>query len=256
MYNFALCGLCLNPLTLALSLIKPYVARQVRGADPDLPTQYVLWAETKKGSVEISAMVAQLILNIGKARAFKKIHILPLPFLGCFDFEKIAFVPYNDIQDIFTINDFNWNVTTSNHETGEFSLVRNRIESILTDFLAGKLGEKIKYEQPKFFSENEPSFVPTEPLKFSPEAQAVFDAGREIWRYYYQKTKGQNTASKQPTLYEIKEYFKGRKKEDGKMKNKSASNEFNRLEETLKGKLQILAEKIQPKVYEYEFLLR
>lgn len=167
---FRLCGFCLNPRTLALSPTKPYVARQVRGANPDLPTHYVLWAETKKGSVEISAMVAQLILTIGKARAFKKFQILPPHFLGGFDFEKIAFVPYNDIQDIFTINDFNWNVTTSNHETGEFSLVRNRIESILTDFLAGKLGAKIKYEQPKFFSEKEPSFVPTEPLKFFPEA--------------------------------------------------------------------------------------
>ncbi len=35
------------------------------------------------------------------------------------------------IQDIFYENDFNWNVTPSNHETREFKLVLNRVEEIL-----------------------------------------------------------------------------------------------------------------------------
>ena len=29
------------------------------------------------------------------------------------------------------------------------------------------------------------SFTPTEPLEFSQEAQAVLNAGRELWRYYH-----------------------------------------------------------------------
>ena len=44
-------------------------------------------------------MFVQLILTIGKARTFDK--TLPPPFLGVFDFKKIAFVDYINIQDIF-----------------------------------------------------------------------------------------------------------------------------------------------------------
>ena len=74
-------------------------------------------------------MFVQLILTIGKARTFDK--TLPPAFLGAFDFKKIAFVDYVNIQDIFYLNDFNWNITPSNHETKEFQLIKERIESIL-----------------------------------------------------------------------------------------------------------------------------
>ena len=74
-------------------------------------------------------MFVQLILTIGKARTFDK--TMPPAFLGAFDFKKIAFVPYINISDIFYMNDFNWNVTPSNHETKEFLLIKERIESIL-----------------------------------------------------------------------------------------------------------------------------
>lgn len=90
--------------------------------------EYLLWAEAKRNKT-ISAMFAQLVLTIGKARTFDK--ILPPPFLGCFDCEKIAFVPYADIQNIFYQNDFNWNVAPSDHETREFRQVMEQIERIL-----------------------------------------------------------------------------------------------------------------------------
>ncbi len=51
--------------------------------------------------------------------------------MGAFDFKKIAFVPYINVQDIFYLNDFNWNVTPSNHETKEFQLIKQRIEETL-----------------------------------------------------------------------------------------------------------------------------
>jgi hypothetical protein len=85
----------------------------------------LLWAEAKKGVSNIYNSIAQLILTIGKARTFDK--FLPPPFLGAFDGEKIAFLPYNDIHDIFYINDFNWNVTPSNYETKEFQLILNKV---------------------------------------------------------------------------------------------------------------------------------
>ena len=89
----------------------------------------LLWAEAKTGNFDIPTMFVQLILTIGKARTFDK--TLPPAFLGAFDFKKIAFVDYVNIQDIFYLNDFNWNVTPSNHETKEFQLIKERVESIL-----------------------------------------------------------------------------------------------------------------------------
>lgn len=89
----------------------------------------LLWAEAKTGNYDIPTMFVQLILTIGKARTFDK--TLPPAFLGAFDFKKIAFVDYINVQDIFFLNDFNWNVTPSNHDTKEFKLIKERIESVL-----------------------------------------------------------------------------------------------------------------------------
>ncbi|SDE73125.1 hypothetical protein [Riemerella columbipharyngis] len=89
----------------------------------------LLWAEAKTGNYDTVTMFVQLILTIGKARTFDK---MPPPvWLGAFDFTKMAFVPYIDIQDIFYLNDFNWNVTPSNHNTKEFQLIKQRIEQTL-----------------------------------------------------------------------------------------------------------------------------
>ncbi len=89
----------------------------------------LLWAEAKKGKADINNSFIQLILTIGKARTFDK--FLPPTFLGAFDAEKIAFIPYNDIHNIFYQNDFNWNVTPSNHNTKEFTLIEQQVKSSL-----------------------------------------------------------------------------------------------------------------------------
>lgn len=92
-------------------------------------TESLLWAESKKGKSEILKSIVQLILTIGKARTFDK--TLPPAYLGAFDSEKIAFIPYNDIHEIFYINDFNWTVTSSNYETKEFKLVYDKVKTII-----------------------------------------------------------------------------------------------------------------------------
>ena len=93
-------------------------------------TEFLLWAEAKQGSNHnIYHSFVQLILTIGKARTFDK-H-LPPRFLAAFDAEKIAFIPYDKIIDVFYQNDFNWNVTPSNHDTKEFQLLLKRITDIL-----------------------------------------------------------------------------------------------------------------------------
>ncbi|MDR2293108.1 MAG: hypothetical protein LBE11_06490, partial [Prevotellaceae bacterium] len=88
-----------------------------------------------------------------------------------------------------------------------------------------------------------------EKREFSPEAQAVFDAGRKLWIYYFKQPKVNVDAS----LYDIKEYFQGRN-DKGKMNNKSNDEKYNDLLVTLRYRLKILAKKIEPKVYEYGFL--
>jgi hypothetical protein len=89
----------------------------------------LLWAEAKKGSADNYKSIVQLILTIGKARTFDK--FLPPAMLGAFNGEKIAFVPYNDIHEVFYINDFNWNVTPSKHDTKEFKLIHEKVKAII-----------------------------------------------------------------------------------------------------------------------------
>lgn len=106
----------------------------------------LLWAEAKKGISDIYKSFVQLILTIGKARTFDK--YLPPVMLGAFDAEKIAFIAYNDIQDIFYLNDFNWNVRPSDHETKEFKLIYNKVKNILQQntliFYFGKDDKELK----------------------------------------------------------------------------------------------------------------
>jgi hypothetical protein len=95
-------------------------------------TESLLWAEAKKGKSDIYKSIVQLILTIGKARTFDK--FLPPAYLGAFDAEKIGFIPYNTISDIFYVNDFNWTVTPSNHETKEFLLVLDKVRIIIDHY--------------------------------------------------------------------------------------------------------------------------
>lgn len=89
----------------------------------------LLRAEAKTGDYDVPTMFVQLILTIGKERPFDK--MLAPAYLGAFDGMKIVFIEYLAIQDIFYENDFNWNVTPSNHETREFKVVLERVKGIL-----------------------------------------------------------------------------------------------------------------------------
>lgn len=130
----------------------------------------LLWAEAKKGLSDIYSSLVQLILTIGKARTFDD--FLPPPMLGAFDAEKIAFIPYAEIHDIFYQNDFNWNVTPSNHDTKEFKQIHAKVKAtidkeallfnyqaddkelqkfIKTNFVMGKIGmTKTKIDKNNF----------------------------------------------------------------------------------------------------------
>jgi len=115
-------------------------------------TESLLWAEAKKGVSDIYNSLVQLILTVGKARTFDK--FLPPTMLGAFDAEKIAFIPYNDIHDVFYQNDFNWNVTPSNYETKEFKLVYDKVKRILDQNALLYFYDKDEKELHKFIKAN------------------------------------------------------------------------------------------------------
>ena len=116
-------------------------------------TEYFLWAEAKKGTHhDIYESLVQLILTIGKARTFDK--VLPPAFLGAFDAEKIAFIPYNAVLDIFYQNDFNWNVTPSDHSTKEFQLVMEKVRETLERNMLMYSFDKDSKELKRFIKSN------------------------------------------------------------------------------------------------------
>ncbi|EAL9759254.1 hypothetical protein D0Y44_01665 [Campylobacter upsaliensis] len=89
-----------------------------------------LWAEAKKGNkADIIESFIQLILTIGKEKTYE--NNLPPIFLGAFDCEKIAFIPYHELDSIFSQNDFNWLVTPSNHDTKEFKTLHALAKELL-----------------------------------------------------------------------------------------------------------------------------
>ncbi|MCO5251076.1 MAG: hypothetical protein M9949_06600 [Candidatus Kapabacteria bacterium] len=112
----------------------------------------LLWAEAKAGIADPYKSIAQLVLTIGKARTFDK--YLPPVMLGALDLEKIAFIPYNDISEIFYINDFNWNVAPSNHDSKEFQIILNMVRSSINQNAFIFYFDKDAKELQKFIKEN------------------------------------------------------------------------------------------------------
>ena len=117
----------------------------------------------------------------------------------------------------------------------------------MSDFIAGKC--KVNNAQLEIEYKKNESFIPTEPIQFSPEAQTVMDAGRELWKYYMWNKDVNVNAS----YYDIRRYFQGEK--NGKMNPDSDDPTYMRLWGNIKEALKVLAQKIEPKVYLYGFLL-
>ncbi|MGL2506024.1 hypothetical protein ACOWN9_07210 [Helicobacter pylori] len=93
------------------------------------------------------------------------------------------------------------------------------------------------------------------PLKFSLSASRVFDAGKEIYRYYHTQDFTNHPYNANVSLYDIKEFFQGRNVQ-GKLNlpAKAKDEYYKQLYANLQDALKDLAKEIQPKVYEYGFL--
>jgi hypothetical protein len=142
-----------------------------------------------------------------------------------------------NIQEQFGIN--HWIPYTEQEVNAQ-----NRFEShFMNDFINGKIKTE---NETNLFGTTENQSLKRE---FSEDAKAVFDAGRELWKYYHSKPNVNVNAS----LYDIREYFQGRN-EKGRMNSRSDDEKYMELIGELRNKLNFLADKIKPKIYEYEFL--
>jgi len=124
--------------------------------------------------------------------------------------------------------------------------------NFMTDFMKGKIKPEVAttdlFSNEVVIPTQEESHKVNKPLVFSEEATAVFDAGRELWKYYHAQ-KGVNVNA---SLYDIREYFQGRN-DKGRMNSKSDDDRYMELIGALRSRLSDLADKIKPKVYEYGF---
>ena len=82
----------------------------------------------------------------------------------------------------------------------------------------------------------------------SMEAQAVYDSGPELWKYYH----SQKNANPDASFYDIRKYFQGEK--NGRMNSDSDDETYTALISDLRAKQKLLAKKIEAGVYKYGFL--
>jgi hypothetical protein len=128
---------------------------------------------------------------------------------------------------------------------------KEKFESnFMTDFINGKLKAE-QANSPLFLPENKMGVYDHKVIVFSQEATDVFNTSRELWKYYH----SQKDINVNASLYDIREYFQGRN-DKGRMNAKSADEKYTELMGNLRQKLNLLSDKIAPKVYEYEFLIR
>lgn len=123
-------------------------------------------------------------------------------------------------------------------------------EHFMTDFMSGECKADVRTDC-VFEDMNIPSFVPTQPLVFSPEAKTVLDAGRTLWKYYHDP-RHPNT-DPDASFYDIRLYFQGSDTK-GRMHGKSEDEQYNLLRATLNQYVNALGDKIAHKVSLYGFI--
>lgn len=162
-----------------------------------------------------------------------------------FQYDCLAYTLFNNnIQSQFGTN--HW-IPFTEKEVSAPMLFESHF---MSDFITGK-AKSANTQQELEYAKME-SLIPTEPIQFSPEAQTVMDAGRELWRYYMTK-KDEPNFNVNASYYDIRRYFQGEK--NGKMNPESKDETYMRLWGNIKEALKVLAKKIEPKVYLYGFLL-
>ncbi|MGL2685494.1 hypothetical protein ACQJ66_07110 [Helicobacter pylori] len=159
----------------------------------------------------------------------------------------LAFMLFHTQNRITTAQGINHFIPFSEDEVNS---KERYLSHALLDFLKGEIKEPKKSDSLFLNAKKE-----NKPLKFSPSASKVFDAGKEIYRYYHTRDFANRPYNANASLYDIKEFFQGRNKQ-GKLNSpaKAKDKYYKQLYANLQAALKDLAKEIQPKVYEYGFL--
>lgn len=173
-----------------------------------------------------------------------------------FQNDCLTFTLFHEQNRISASDDVNHWIPFAEREIG----AKNNFDSrFMKNFIDGRIeqskknikNKKAKKKNENLFEMQNKNFIPTKPLKFSKEAKEVFEAGKKLWKYYHSSGSYINTNA---SYYDIRKYFQGVDEKSGRMKNKSLDEEYNKLIKDLRAKMDILASKIEPKIYEYGFL--
>ncbi|MCD8305660.1 MAG: hypothetical protein LUC49_03245 [Prevotella sp.] len=159
-----------------------------------------------------------------------------------FQTDCLAYTLFHGQNRISVVNGPNHWIPFTEDEAGAKERFASRF---MSDFLRGKLPRAAT--PAGLFADAAPA--PATPIVFSPEAQAVMDAGRNLWRYYH----AQPGANPNAAFYDIRLFFQGTN-DKGKMRPDSDDEQYTALIRTLRRALAALAEKIRPKVTEHGFL--
>jgi hypothetical protein len=131
---------------------------------------------------------------------------------------------------------------------GEINARDKFASNFMSQYIAGKITTTLVETNVDIFADVAAP-AKKSPLVFSAEAKAVFDAGRELWRYYHAQPKCNVNAS----LYDIREHFQGRTAA-GRMNSSSSDTQYTSYIKALREALKVLAKCIEEKVYLYGFL--
>lgn len=163
-----------------------------------------------------------------------------------FQSDCLAFALFHGQNKISSQNGTNHFIPFTESEIGAKSAFES---DFMTRFMRGKV--ELDNSSDSLFGGKGMS----EKLEFSPEAKAVFEAGREIFAYYHSQDFSTKPYNVNASLYDIKEFFQGRNSQ-GKMNlpSKAEDSHYKTLIATLTDTLNTLAKKLEPKIYEYGFL--
>lgn len=165
-----------------------------------------------------------------------------------FKTNALAFMLFHTQNRITTTQGTNHFIPFSEQEVN----AKERYHShILLDFLKGKIREQ-KESSNLFLRVKKEN----KPLEFSQSALNVFNAGKEIYCYYHTQDFTNSSYNANASLYDIKEFFQGRNAQ-GKLNPpiKAKDEHYKQLYSNLQDALKDLAKALQPKVYEYGFLM-
>ena len=95
-----------------------------RRLDKDMDRHFY-WAESKRKPTPPEAMLAQLLLTCKKIIDRGDVH--PPKFLGCFDNERITFIEFNELLDLFSASDVNWKTVPSDVHAPDHRKLRDKI---------------------------------------------------------------------------------------------------------------------------------